>query len=186
MNAAEPQTMLKKKTQTGKNEAVLSFDQIYKQHHQGLCRYAQRFTQCSYTAEEIVNEVFLKYWKQRETLVVHTSVYSYLAYSTRNLCIDYLRRKNRKGGWASELSGDFQADYANPSEVLIGHETQHLIDRAIDSLSSKCRQIFRMSREANMTYAEIAAAMDLSVKTVEAHMGRSLKQLRERLQYVRV
>jgi len=185
MNAADQSTTLQKKSKKSSGEEALSFEQIYHRYYQGLCRYAQRFTHCAHTSEEIVNEVFLKFWKQRDSLMVHTSVYGYLAFSTRNLCIDYLRRKNRKGGWASELSGDFQADYASPSELLIGHETQHLIDRAIDSLSLQCRQIFRMSREANMTYAEIAAAMDLSVKTVEAHMGRSLKLLRERLRHTR-
>lgn len=164
------------------DEAYASFEQLFQQHHRGLCRYAFRFTQCVHTAEEIVSEVFFKLWKNRENVQVHTSAYGYLVYATRNACIDFLRSKNRRGNFAGELSSDYQTDYASPSELLISSEAQRLIERAIDSLTPHCRQIFLMSRDAKMTYAEIAAALDLSVKTVEAHMSRALKTLRERLQ----
>ncbi len=112
---------------------------------------------------------------------MHTSAYGYLVFATRNACIDFLRTKNRRGTFAGELSSDYQTDYASPSELLISSEAQRLIEHAIESLTPNCRQIFLMSRESKMTYAEIASALGLSVKTVEAHMSRALKTLRERL-----
>ena len=174
-----PETSVAGKRQ--RDEADASFEQLFHQHHQGLCRYAFRFTQCVHTAEEIVSEVFFKLWKNRANVQVHTSAYGYLVYSTRNACIDFLRTKNRRGSFAGELNCDYQADYASPSELLISDEAQRLIEGAIDSLTPHCRQIFLMSRDSKMTYAEIASALDLSVKTVEAHMSRALKTLRERL-----
>ena len=167
-------------------EPPIPIEALYRQHHSGLCRYAYRFTQCAHLAEEIVSEVFVRFWKNQANLKVQAAAYGYLVFATRNLCIDHLRRKTRTGGWPNELDGDYQTDYASPSELLIGNETQRIIEKAINSLTPKCRQIFKMSREANMTYAEIAVATGLSVKTVEAHMGRSLKTLRERLQEVGV
>lgn len=163
------------------DEAHASFEQLFHQHHRGLCRYAFRFTQCVHSAEEIVSEVFFKLWKNRAQIQVHTSAYGYLVYATRNACIDYLRTKNRRGNLSGELSSDYQTDYASPSELLISSEAQRLIEHAIDSLTPHCRQIFLMSRDSKMTYAEIANALDLSIKTVEAHMSRALKTLRERL-----
>lgn len=55
------------------------------------------------------------------------------------------------------------------------------IERAIDALPERCRQVFRMHREQQLSYSEIARLLGLSVKTVDNHMGRALKMLRERL-----
>jgi RNA polymerase sigma-70 factor (family 1) len=181
MNAAETNVNYTPAGVRQRNEEYISFEKMFQQHYNPLCRYALRFTQCRFTAEEIVSEVFFKMWKNRESHKVHTSVYGYLVFATRNACIDFLRSKSRRGGRADELCSEFQANDASPSELLIGNETQRLIERAIDSLSPNCKQIFLMSRDAKMTYAEIAAAMDLSIKTVEAHMSRTLKTLRARL-----
>lgn len=181
MKALNQTTSHSLKGRRQRDEAPASVEQLFHQHHKNLCRYALRFTQCTHTAEEIVSEVFFKMWQNRDNLQAISSPYGYLVFSTRNACIDYLRRRNRRGSIAGELSQDYQADYASPSELLIGRETQRLIERALESLTPHSRQIFLMSRDSKMTYPEIAAALDLSVKTVETHMRRSLKTLRERL-----
>lgn len=181
MKALNQQTDHSLKGGRQRDEAHASVEQLFHQHHKNLCRYALRFTQCTHTAEEIVSEVFFKLWKNREHLQAISSPYGYLVFATRNACIDYLRTKNRRSCIAGELSQDYQANDASPSELLIGSETQRLIERALEALTPHSRQIFLMNRDSKMTYSEIAAALDLSVKTVEAHMRRSLKTLRERL-----
>lgn len=158
-----------------------AFEQLFHQYYGRLCRYAFRLTRASHTAEEVVSEVFLKYWKSRENLQIQSSVYAYLAKATHNLAIDHLRSMVRQRGRLDELKGDFRGDYASPSDVMIGDETNTIIESAIDALSPQCRLIFRMSRDSGMSYAEIARTLNLSVKTVEVHMGRSLKLLRASL-----
>lgn len=158
-----------------------AFEQLFHMYYGRLCRYAFRLTRAPHTAEEVVSEVFLKCWKNRESLQIQSSVYAYLARATHNLAIDHLRSMVRQRGRLDELKGDFRGDYASPSDVMIGDETNAIIESAIEALSPQCRLIFRMSRDNGMSYAEIAHTLNLSIKTVEVHMGRSLKVLRASL-----
>ena len=158
-----------------------TFEQLHKRYRINLLRYAYSLTRSTHTSEEIVSEVFLRCWKNREKLQIQASVYGYLISSTRNMAIDYLRSNTRSRKHFGELVGDYASCYANPVELVIGKETHLLIERAITSLSPQCRSVFRMSRDREMSYAEIADELGLSIKTVEVHMGRALKFLRQYL-----
>jgi RNA polymerase sigma-70 factor (ECF subfamily) len=163
------------------NNDYKAFEQLFHRHYSRLCRYVLTLTQSADVAEEIVSDVFLKIWQKRDVLEIKSSVNAYLTTATRNLAIDHLRRVARHRNRVEELAGDYQGDYASPSESVIGSETHDIIEAAIDSMPPQCKLIFRMSRDSGMTYPEIAATLNLSIKTIETHMGRSLKFLRESL-----
>lgn len=154
------------------------FEQIFRDHYPRLCQYAYVLTKERYTAEEVVNDVFLKYWAVKDTLRIHTSLDAYLVTATRNQVIDHLRKSARRRKRLCELKDDFMADGAMPHEAIICAETARIIETAVDALPKQGRLIFSMSRDRSMTYNEIARTLFLSVKTVEVHMGRSLKTLR--------
>ena len=158
-----------------------TFEQVFRENYSGLCRYAHVITKARDAAEEVVNDVFLKYWATREELQIRSSVRAYLVTATRNHAIDRLRKTVRQRSRCHELTGDFTADYAMPHEIVIGEETNHLIEAAVEALPPQGKLIFKMSRDNSMTYSEIASSLGLSVKTIEAHMGRSLKFLRATL-----
>lgn len=160
------------------SETATHFNQVFREHYQGLCRYAYRITKTRDAAEEVVNDVFLKFWMGGGQEQVHTSVKSFLVRATRNHAIDHLRKQARARNRWYELRGDFDSEYVGPHDMLVGDETNHLIETAIRSLPPQGQRIFNMSRDERKTYGEIARELDLSVKTVEAHMSRSLKQLR--------
>lgn len=158
-----------------------AFEQLFHRHYGRLCRYVFSVTQSEEIAEEIVSDIFLKIWQKRGILDIKTSVNAYLTTASRNLAIDHLRRVKRQRNQTCELVGDFKTDLVSPSDNVIGHETHDIIETTIESLSPQCKLIFRMSRDNSMTYSEIAKTLNLSIKTVETHMGRSLKFLRESL-----
>ncbi len=158
-----------------------AFEQLFHRHYGRLCRYVFSVTQSEDISEEIVSDIFLKIWQKRAILDIKSSVNAYLTTASRNLAIDYLRRVKRQRYQSCELVGDFKTDYASPSDRVIGHETHDIIEATIEAMSPQCKLIFKMSREDSMTYSEIAKTLNLSIKTIETHMGRSLKFLRESL-----
>lgn len=131
-------------------------------------------------AEEIVQDVMLELWKRRESLATDTSPQAYLFQSARNRSLNHLRHENvvRLG-----------EPYAGRPETLEPQAPSRLIEdeilvaakRSIAHLPARCREVFEMSRVHGLRYSEIAIAMGISVKTVEAQMGKALKTLREDL-----
>ncbi len=158
-----------------------AFEQLFHRHYSSLCRYAFTYLKAHDASEEVVSDVFLKIWKNREVLQIQASISAYLVRATRNLAIDHLRYLNRQRRKTYDLVGDFQANDASPSDLIIGSETNKLIEAAIEALTPQAKLIFRLSRDSNMTQADIAQKLNLSVKTIEAHMSRALKSLRESL-----
>jgi RNA polymerase sigma-70 factor (ECF subfamily) len=129
-------------------------------------------------AEEIVHDVLLYIWEHRHQLTITTSLKSYLYAAVKNRALDYLKSQYARQVHESEVPEQIQAA-AYPDEELHLQELQTIIQQAIEQLPEKCRLIFRMSRNANLSYKEIAEQLDISPKTVEAQMGIALQRLRK-------
>jgi RNA polymerase sigma-70 factor (ECF subfamily) len=155
------------------------FESLFQHQYQPLCRFAYSLVESDVLAEEIVSDVFIKIWKNRDQLIIKSSLQSYLITAVRNQSIDYLRKMVRQRTQPEEHCKSLPSNYSNPEESAISDELESQIERAIDSLPRQGRTIFRMSRDQGLKYHEIAEQMQISVKTVETHMGRSLKYLRE-------
>ena len=131
-------------------------------------------------AEEIVQDVLLELWKRRESLANDSSPQAYLFQSTRNRSLNHVRHE--KVAKKSE-------PYAKMSESvdslahshMVEDEMQAAVSRAVDGLPDRCREVFELSRNRGMKYSEIAVPLSISVKTVEAQMGKALRILREEL-----
>ncbi|MFN7116952.1 MAG: RNA polymerase sigma-70 factor [Saprospiraceae bacterium] len=160
----------------------LTFEELFHTYYGPLCRFAFTLVNSTEAAEEIVSDVFLKVWRNKENLVIKSSLQSYLFTSVRNQSIDYLRKVVRLRTLPEEISPEIPSDYDSPEERAIWEELELLIENAINALPPQGRKIFRLSRDNGMKYHEIAEHLHISIKTVETHMGRSLKHLRETLQ----
>jgi RNA polymerase sigma-70 factor, ECF subfamily len=158
-----------------------AFEVLFHKYYNRLCRYAHSIIRKYDAAEEIVNDVFLKIWRTRELFVIRSSVQAYLVTATRNLTIDRVRAAMRQRHKSEEIMGDFIGDYASPYEAIVGEEVHSIIENSINALPPQGKLIFRMSRDKGMTYNEIADLLGLSIKTIETHMGRSLRVLRKSL-----
>ena len=156
-----------------------AFDTIFRTWYAPLVQFAERLLRERESAEETVQDVMLELWKRRETLVIQGSPQAYLFQSTRNRALNrirHLRVENREEFDTDTLPASNQAD-AGASES----EIQVALRAAIASLPPRCRQAFELNRLQGLKYGEVAEALGISVKAVEAHMARALRTLRERL-----
>lgn len=146
-----------------------------------LCEKAASIVSCQQKAEEIVSDVFIKIWLNRDQLTIKSSLPAYLHMAVRNQSIDYLRRWAKRRMINGELPPDSDSGYSSPEEYLIFSETNQEVQDAIEALPPRGRHIFKLSRDEGLKYQEIADKLNISIKTVETHMRRSLIFLRLRL-----
>jgi RNA polymerase sigma-70 factor (ECF subfamily) len=158
-----------------------AFEQLFNRYHLHLCRYVQKLIGCEHQAEEIVSDVFMKLWKNRKTINISNNVKAYINMCVRNLSIDYMRRQRRYRSAYNQLAEKQQEIENSPEADFIYQELSDYLQEAITQLPPKGQHIFRMSRDEGMKYREIASELQISIKTVETHMRRSLISLRSAL-----
>lgn len=157
------------------------FEQLFKTHYTELCRFAYKYVRNKIASEEIVQEVFINIWERKSKLNINSSIKAYLYTATRNRSFNYIKLELPKEQKKTDVNvlSTFEIN-DNEEELLIG-DLKTYINYAIDTLPRKCKAIFVMSRNAGMTYKEIAEELDISIKTVENQIGLALKKLREQL-----
>lgn len=157
-----------------------AFDAVFREHYAPLVRSAEAMLHRRDLAEEIVQDVMLALWQRRETLVVDDSLRGYLFRATRNRALNHLRHVAIERKAEPELSAVDSPDADAPT-TLVREEIDVALQRAISVLPPRCREVFELSRVHGLRYAEIATTLGISVKTVEAQMGKALRVLREQL-----
>ncbi len=157
------------------------FEQVFKNYYQLLCNYACAKVNDMDEAEEIVQNTFYNIWNKREVLEVRTSLKSYLYRAVHNDCLNKIKHGKVRQMYAADYKATVSMGHEDASKQLHGKELSAMINKAIDSLPEQCGNVFKLSRFENMKYNEIAEYLDISVKTVENHMGKALRLLREQL-----
>jgi RNA polymerase sigma-70 factor (ECF subfamily) len=154
-----------------------TFKRIYNDYFEVICRFLNHYTHDLHAIEEVVQEVFVKLWidfQGKEIGYIKTYLYN----SARNRMLNYLRDSGNRHllleKWARiELEDKGSVDCINRDEFLL------LLQTAVDTLPTSCKEIYMMSREKQLTYKKIAQIRGISVKTVENQMGIALKKIRE-------
>jgi RNA polymerase sigma-70 factor (ECF subfamily) len=154
----------------------LAFKTLYYRYFEALFRFLWRQTSDEELAKDLVQEIFSRVWKNRANLDPQQSVKSYLYRIGHNLVIDH-RRQNVRPVDSLDAHPEIDPGYAADEPF----ELQDKIQATIQSLPEPLRLVFTMNRFDGVKYAEIAATLDISVKTVEARMSKALAILRERL-----
>jgi RNA polymerase sigma-70 factor (ECF subfamily) len=131
-------------------------------------------------AEDIVQDVFLRLW-ERGAHFAFDDPLPYLYQAARNAATSAARKKDVRARWQVALRAESDSGSSTVEIDLEERELDAAVAAAIDSLPERCREIFTMHRQQDLTYPEIARVLGISVKTVETQMGRALKALRSRL-----
>jgi RNA polymerase sigma-70 factor, ECF subfamily len=161
---------------------INAFESLFRQYYKLLCQFAVKYVKDKDTAEEIVQDFFYQYWKNRETMTITVSLKAYLYMSVRNNSLKYLRQKGVRQKYADDVYAKLtHSELQTQQDNLDVKELQNKIDEILDQMPERCATIFRMSRYEGLKYREIAHALSISVKTVEANMGKALQTLREKL-----
>lgn len=161
-----------------RDEAV--FEQLFRQFHPALCRYAFGVLKDVAASEEVVQDVFLKIWEKRNELQVTVSVKAYLYRAVHNSCLNRIDKKKREVRM-DEVPLKVVHQASAPVEDVQSRELEKAIAAAMQQLPEQCRKVFELSRFGDMKYKEIADALNISVKTVENQMGKALRIMREQL-----
>jgi RNA polymerase sigma-70 factor (ECF subfamily) len=156
------------------------FDYFFERYYQGLCVYAAKIVGSEQASKDIVQDFFLRFWENRNSIEIHTSIKSYFIQSVHNRCMDYLSFRNvRTRHLRNELSilnDDDLLEYP-----LLDPELKRQIDEEIGRLPDGIRNTFLLSRFEGMSYQQIADQENISVKTVEYRISKALTSLRKGL-----
>src|SRR5690606_15933987 len=158
-------------------EAV--FEAAFKGNFKALHAYSYTMLQDEAVAEEIVQTVFMKLWESRERMAIHTSLRAYLYKSVYHESLNYLKHKKVQRKYMEEAIVAYRQQQTEETEA--DKELQRQLQQALRQLPEKCRTVFQLSRFEELKYQEIAERLGISLKTVEAHMGKALKLLRVQL-----
>lgn len=160
------------------------FEQIFNDNYTIFTRLSYRFVQNQEVAEEIVQDVFLKFWDKRETISIEISLKAYLGQMVKNHSLNYL--KSKEGNYQKLLKVDVEEHFViddetqNDVEFL---EFQNLVEKSINKLPDRSQEIFKMNRYDGLSYSKIATQLDISVKAVEKQMSQALSKMRDFLAF---
>jgi len=161
-----------------------AFEEMFRGYGEALCGFVNGYVRSPDEAQELVQDLFLWIWEHRYEREVPGSLRNYLFKSARNRAISRLRHRLIEQSFLARAlhTPDATRRAADQADQrLVAGELAVAIERAIAELPERCQEVFRLNRQQGMSYAEIATVLDLSVKTVEVHMGRALAALREHL-----
>ena len=161
---------------------INTYERLFHQFYSGLCGYGESLVGKGEIAEEVVQDVFYNIWKNRETLSIHKSWQSYLYRSVYNNSMMYLRKMRREYPLEEGIFLDHEVSAPDPSQQMQLKEVSELVSQTLEALPERTREIFRLNRQEGLKYREIAERLSISIKTVEANMGRALKSLRNSLE----
>jgi RNA polymerase sigma-70 factor (ECF subfamily) len=154
-----------------------AFDFFFNYYYPGLCVYAQKMISIpEQESRDLVQDVFVKFWNDREKADICFSIRSYLFASVKNRCLDLLRKKDVLVKTEELTSNRDVGDESFETYVLT--ELEALFNKSLDKLPERCREVFEMSRLHGLKNREIAAKLDISEKTVENQITKALHILR--------
>jgi len=156
------------------------FENVFRLYYPLLCHYALQILKEANLAEEIVQNLFCHIWENKQNLNIHTSLKAYLYKATYQNCLQYLRKKAVRIEYGEYIKRN-GSEQSTISVSIEEHEIQTIIKNTLSNLPLRCSKIFRMSRFDGLKYHEIADKLSISVKTVEANMGKALKAFRKNL-----
>ncbi len=163
-----------------KNGDEKAFELLFHKFYGHLCVYAAKIINDETSAEEIVQDLFVKIWEKREQLSIETSLKNYLFRSVKNLCLNFIQHNKTKNNYTQNVLSETESNFSdddNYPEIDLALK----IEESINSLPEKRKEIFRLSRQEGLKYHEIAEKLNISIKTVETQMSLAIKSLREKL-----
>lgn len=162
-----------------KNGEVAAFDVLFLKYSNRLFWFVYKYLQSKEEAEEIVQDVFLKIWDQREGLDSSRSFNSYIFTIAKNHIFNELRKKVSEKKYLDFQINTNSRTHSPVERELSFREITKISNDAINQLPPRRKMVYQLSRDKGMSYQEIANHLGISVKTVENHMSLALKFLKE-------
>ncbi|TGE20302.1 RNA polymerase sigma-70 factor [Hymenobacter aquaticus] len=161
-------------------DAEAFMEVLFKEFYRPLGNVIQRVVHDRDATEDLLQDVFLRIWNGRATLVISTTYRAYLYRAALNAALRYQERGQRQVAWDdAPPAAEPRTDDA--LHALYQQEAEDSVEAALARLPPQCRVVFTMSRYDEMSYQQIAETLDISPKTVENQMGKALRIMRQQL-----
>ncbi|MEO6818888.1 MAG: RNA polymerase sigma-70 factor [Ginsengibacter sp.] len=159
-----------------------AFTEIYKRYWEELFITAAKALRGKEEAADVVQDVFLSLWKRRNELNLLGSLAAYLHTSVRYKCIHYIEKNITRRDYIIQLEELIVNEYpANAETTLQLKEVQQTIDKTVAKMPPKMQEVYKLSRQQQLSHKEIAENMSVSVETVKKHIHHALHLIRKDL-----
>lgn len=158
-----------------------AFEQLYQLYSGFLLRYIMKLVKSDFYAAELLQDTFIKLWSNRKNIDPHKSFRSYLFRIAENNVYEFFRKAARDKKIQSEIIKSASDVYQHVEENLFAKENEQILQEAIDLLSPKRRQIFQLIKIEERSYDEVSTLLNISVSTINDHIVKATKFIRENL-----
>ena len=176
MTESEVRKLLRKMKE---QDSQTAFRNFYNMTYDRLFRIAYYYVKQEEWSQEIVLDVFLKLWEQRSSLPGIKSIEDYCFILVKNASLNYLNKENRRNTLSTDRLPEPEEENASPEEEIITEELFARYVKALDRLPERCREVFIRIREEKQSYTEVAEALGISIKTVDAQLQKATARLKE-------
>ena len=164
---------------------IEAFKALFDAYFNALYRFALRYLRSPEEAKDLVHDVFLQVWRHRKRIGLERDLRTYLYATARNQALDRLKHRRVEDRFAQKREGEVSSAESTEStdaqQDLELRELAATMQRAIDTLPPRQREVLRLRWQEQLSYEEIAERLDISAKTVAVHLSRGLRHLREAL-----
>ena len=160
----------------------VAFEKLYRLYGERLLAYLIKLLKSEDIACEVLQEVFIKVWHNRQHIDVKQSFRPYLFRIAENCAYDFFRKVARDKKLQEELIRNACKDYSPVEDDLLTKEKSYLLQEAIDALPPKRREVFQLVKIEQRSYEEVSHMLHVSVSTVNDHIVKATKSIRENLE----
>ncbi len=165
---------------------IQNFNQLFNEYYERFIRFAMSYVRDRQIAEDFVSEAFTSYWEKKDNLLPDTKPQAYILTIIKNKCLNHLqlvqvrqraeKEINRHQNWL--LNINITTLQACDPELIFAEEIRQIVDKTLEMLPRKTRQIFVMNRYQGLSYKDIAEKIHISTKAIEYHISKALQYFR--------
>lgn len=155
-----------------------AYESLYAAYYEKLCVYLLSYTNDKQKVEDVVQETFVMLWSKRRQLKIRTSLKSYLYRAAHNKLMDSFREQQKTNSLLSDYYHTALMRAANLNEDYKSVQLEKL-EGCIAQLPPRCLEVFKANKIAGNKYKQVASDLDLSLKTVEGHISKAYKLLKQ-------
>lgn len=165
------------------NNTQQAYKRLFDLLFPSLYRFAYSLLKSKEHAEEVASDVMIALWCDRKTLINIENIKVYAFVIARNKALNILKKQAKQEIiFLEDIDVDLRLNAPTPEQILINCELKEKLERAVQSLPTKCKLVFKLVKEEGLSYKETAEILKISVKTVDAHLVTAIKKLTSCLQ----